>query len=55
MRQHLTAARAGAIVCGGTITGDEVGSAELTFTPGPVQPGPYTFIVGTAGSTTLVQ
>src|SRR5262249_37452331 len=54
MRQHLTALRAAAEICTAQITGDELGSRELTFTPGPVNPGHYEFKIGTAGSTTLV-
>jgi len=53
-RQHLTAVRAAAEICNGRVGGDAVGSAELTFSPGPVTPGEYTFDIGTAGSTTLV-
>ena len=53
-RQHLTAARAAAAVCGATLTGDEVDSRELTFSPGKVRPGTYHFDVGSAGSTMLV-
>ncbi|MFQ5792535.1 MAG: RNA 3'-terminal phosphate cyclase, partial [Acidobacteriota bacterium] len=45
MRQHLTAVCAAAEICGAAIDGAEIGSRELTFTPGAV---------GTAGSTTLV-
>ena len=54
MRQHLTAARAAAEVGGGRLQGDAIGSGELTFNPGRVQPGRYRFAVGTAGSATLV-
>ncbi len=54
MRQHLTAVRACAKIGNAVITGDEVGSKEITFTPGEVTPGDYTFAIGTAGSTTLV-
>lgn len=54
MRQHLTAVKAAAEVCGATITGDAVGSTELSFTPGRIRGGSYRFAVGTAGSCTLV-
>lgn len=54
MRQHLTAVQAAQAVCGGQVEGAAVGSTELTFLPGPLQPGDYHFSVGTAGSTTLV-
>ena len=49
MRQHLTAVRAAKEICGATVTGDAIGSSALTFCPGPVLPGDYTFSVGTAG------
>jgi RNA 3'-terminal phosphate cyclase (ATP) len=54
MRQHLTAVRAAAEICGATVTGDEIGSCEIAFHPGPVKSGNYTFSIGTAGSCTLV-
>jgi RNA 3'-terminal phosphate cyclase (ATP) len=54
MRQHLTAVRAAAEICDASISGDEVGSMELTFQPGPIEPGNYSFSIGTAGSCTLV-
>jgi RNA 3'-terminal phosphate cyclase (ATP) len=54
MRQHLTAVRAAAEICDGTVVGDEVGSLELSFRPGTVKPGNYSFSIGTAGSCTLV-
>jgi len=53
-RQHLTAVRAAATVCEAEVEGDEVGSGEVVFRPGAVQPGDYRFAIGTAGSTTLV-
>jgi len=52
--QHLAAVRAAALVCGGELVGDEIGSRELTFRPGAVTPGQYRFDIGTAGSTSLV-
>src|SRR5688572_27592567 len=54
MRQHLVAVRAAAEVSGAEASGAEVGSQELTFRPGPVRAGSYTFKIGSAGSTTLV-
>ncbi len=54
MRQHVTAARAAAAVCGADIAGDEPGSSALRFEPGPIRAGDYHFAVGTAGSATLV-
>ena len=54
MRQHLAAARAAAAACGGALMGDQIGSTELSFTPGPVTHGDHRFAVGSAGSATLV-
>ena len=54
LRQHLTAVRAAAAIGSAQVTGDELGSTALTFVPGPVRGGDYTFNVGSAGSTTLV-
>lgn len=54
MRQHLTAVRAAQVVCDATVTGDALRSTELSFVPGQVKPGRYTFAVGSAGSATLV-
>jgi len=54
MRQHLTAVRAAAQISDAKVTGDAIGSRELTLEPGPVRPGQYEFAVGTAGSATLV-
>jgi RNA 3'-terminal phosphate cyclase (ATP) len=53
-RQHLTCVRAAATICCAEVTGDAVGSMEVTFTPGPVTAGAYHFPIGTAGSTTMV-
>ncbi|HMY15408.1 MAG TPA: RNA 3'-terminal phosphate cyclase, partial [Polyangium sp.] len=54
MRQHLCAVRAAAEVSGATLTGDEIGSRELTFQPGKTRSGTYHFAIGSAGSATLV-
>lgn len=54
LRQHLTAVQAAAAIGRAQVEGDALGSASLTFTPGPVQPGDYHFAVGTAGSAMLV-
>ncbi len=54
MRQHLTAVEAAARVGQARVDGAALGSMELTFVPGRVTPGDYSFAVGTAGSTTLV-
>ncbi len=53
-QQHLTSVRAGAEICDGELTGDEIGSRELTFNPNAVRSGAYRFDIRTAGSTTLV-
>lgn len=54
MRQHLTAIKAAAEIGNAQTTGLHIGSLELSFTPGKVVPGDYSFAVGTAGSTSLV-
>lgn len=54
LRQHLSAVHAAAAVSGATVQGAELGSRELVFRPGPVQPGNYSFRIGSAGSATLV-
>ena len=52
--QHLAAVQAAARVSGAEVRGDRVGSDEIAFAPGPVQPGDYFFDIGTAGATSLV-
>ncbi len=54
LRQHLTAVRAATTIGAAAVTGDELGSTELVFSPGEVSHGEYTFAVGSAGSVTLV-
>lgn len=54
MRQHLTAVKAAAEICGGRLEGASVGATTLELEPGETRPGSYRFAVGTAGSTTLV-
>ena len=54
MRQHLTAVKAAARVCGADMDGAELKSQRLTFRPGAIQAGDYRFDIGTAGSATLV-
>ncbi|HVG31423.1 MAG TPA: RNA 3'-terminal phosphate cyclase, partial [Pyrinomonadaceae bacterium] len=53
-RQHLTAVLAAAEIGRAEVSGARVGSSEFTFVPRGVEPGDYTFSIGTAGSTTLV-
>jgi RNA 3'-terminal phosphate cyclase (ATP) len=54
LRQHLTAVNAAARVGCAELTGAVIGSTELTFAPQVINPGQYSFAVGTAGSATLV-
>ena len=54
MRQHLTAVKAAAEICVGEVDGAELGSRALTFRPGKLVAGDYSYDIGTAGSCTLV-
>jgi len=54
LRQHLTSVQAAAKVGQAETTGVNLGSTQLTFTPGKITPGDYHFAIGTAGSATLV-
>jgi RNA 3'-terminal phosphate cyclase (ATP) len=54
MRQHLTAVKAAAAICGAQIEGAAVGSTRLRFEPAALQAGEYAFNIGSAGSTSLV-
>ena len=54
LRQHLTAVEAAARIGNAHVEGAALGSQRLTFCPAGVQAGEYQFLVGTAGSTTLV-
>lgn len=53
-RQHLTAFKAAAEICGARMEGAELKSSEIAFHPGKIKGGDYTFSIGSAGSTTLV-
>ena len=53
-RQHLTCVHAAQAICGAEVNGADFGSLELSFLPGPVRPGNYTFDIGSGGSVTLV-
>ena len=53
-RQHLTCIEAARELCDARVEGDAINATELTFIPGPVRPGEYTFRIGTGGSVTLV-
>lgn len=52
--QHYTAVSCVQSMCHAKTEGLSVGSSTLTFTPGTITPGSYSFDVGTAGSITLV-
>ncbi len=54
LRQHLTALKAAAAVCGARVEGADLGSRDVTFRPERPRGGSYRFAVGTAGSATLV-
>lgn len=54
MPQHLMAVRAAARISNAEVEGDAVGASALSFRPGAVKSGTYSFDIGTAGSTTLV-
>lgn len=54
LRQHLTAIQAAKEIGGAKVTGDQIGSREITFEPKDIAAGEYRFAIGTAGSTTLV-
>lgn len=54
LRQHLTAVRAATAICGAEVSGDELGSQQLRFSPGPIRGGEYRFAIGSAGSCMLV-
>ena len=53
-RQHLSAVVAAAEVCGAEVEGAQLGSMALSFKPGAIKAGDYSFSIGTAGSCTLV-
>ncbi|MFZ0012395.1 MAG: RNA 3'-terminal phosphate cyclase [Halobacteriota archaeon] len=52
--QHLTAIRALAEVANAKTSGLDLGSSEVTFVPGRMRGGIYSFDAKTAGSTTLI-
>ncbi|MFT3881309.1 MAG: RNA 3'-terminal phosphate cyclase [Gemmatales bacterium] len=52
--QHLASVQAAAMICQANVSGDELGSQQVSFRPGPVQSGEYFFKIGTAGATALV-
>ena len=52
--QHLSALKAAAQLSGAEVQGGRVGSTEVTFKPGRLRGGRYTFNIGTAGSIPLL-
>jgi RNA 3'-terminal phosphate cyclase (ATP) len=54
LRQHLTAVKAAAEICGAEVLGAELNSGELEFRPKERKEGRFRFDIGTAGSTGLV-
>ena len=54
MRQHLACVKATTEITSGNVSGAELNSRELTFEPGTIHGGDYRFVVGTAGSITLI-
>lgn len=52
--QHTTAIGAISKLCDAEVTGLEVGSSAIEFRPGSLEPGRYSFDVGTAGSVALI-
>ncbi len=56
--QHITAARAVADICDGSLSGDSIGSGTLEFRPGKTQAGDYRFdvsdIKASAGAVNLI-
>jgi len=52
--QHLMAVNALAQISGARVEGNIIGSQKLTFVPGEICPGEYHFLIGTAGSVTLL-
>lgn len=54
MRQHLTSFQATAEIGQAVVEGDSIGSRKVIFHPHELNPGNYTFNIGTAGSTMLV-
>ena len=54
MRQHRICAQAAAEITGGTLSGAELNSQEMTFVPGKIRGGDYHFNTASAGSTLLI-
>lgn len=54
LHQHLTATNAAVAISEAQVQGNYIGSQELCFAPKKIKSGRYHFVVGTAGSCTLV-
>lgn len=54
MPQHLVSVRAARMVSNASVSGDEKGSTELTFSPDGLRSGDFALDIGTAGSVPLV-
>ncbi|WMW80288.1 RNA 3'-terminal phosphate cyclase [Undibacterium cyanobacteriorum] len=54
MRQHLTCVKAAQAISDAEVSGAELGSDDLVFTPKAIRSGDYHFAIGTAGSCSLV-
>ncbi|VUD67438.1 RNA 3'-terminal phosphate cyclase [Thalassocella blandensis] len=54
LRQHLACLKAARAISSAEVTGDVIGSQDVTFVPGKVKAGSFHFSVGSAGSTTLI-
>ena len=52
--QHLSAVKSAVGISGSKVSGDEIGSKEIIFSPERARPGKYKIDIGTAGSTALV-
>ncbi len=52
--QHLSAVEAARSICQAEVEGATPGSTTLSFSPGRIRSGRYTFKIGTAGATALV-
>lgn len=52
--QHVMAINSVAKICHARVEGNTVGSSVITFYPGDIKGGSYSFDIGTAGSITLV-
>jgi RNA 3'-terminal phosphate cyclase (ATP) len=52
--QHLKAVEAAGKISGAKVRGAEIGSPEVTFSPGKIRPGKFTIDIKTAGSAPLV-